>query len=63
LDPVVSLVIVIPIFFGEGCLFDPVLIQPVLAKSHHEVLRGSILVTLGAALAIEDLVTFVWTQS
>ena len=63
LDPLVSLVIVMPVFFGVGCLFERVLIQPLLAKSPHELLMGSILVTLGAALAIEDLVPFVWTQS
>jgi branched-chain amino acid transport system permease protein len=44
-------------------VFERVLIQPLLAKSPHELLIGSILVTLGAALAIEDLVPFVWTQS
>jgi branched-chain amino acid transport system permease protein len=63
LDPLVSLAIVIPVFFVVGCLFERVLIQPLLAKSHHELLMGSILVTLGAALAVEDLVPFVWTQS
>jgi branched-chain amino acid transport system permease protein len=63
LDPLVALTIVIPVFFGVGCLFERVLIQPLLSKSHHELLMGSILVTLGAALAIEDLVPFVWTQS
>jgi branched-chain amino acid transport system permease protein len=63
LDPLVSLLIVIPVFFGVGCVFERVLIQPLLAKSHHELLMGSILVTLGVALAIEDLVPFFWTQS
>ena len=63
LDPVVALTILIPVFFGVGCLFERILIQPLLSKSHHELLMGSILVTLGAALAIEDLVPFVWTQS
>jgi branched-chain amino acid transport system permease protein len=63
LDPLLSLIIVMPVFFGVGCLFERVLIQPLLAKSPHELLMGSILVTLGAALAIEDLVPFVWTQS
>jgi branched-chain amino acid transport system permease protein len=63
LDPLMALAIVMPVFFGVGCLFERVLIQPLLAKSPHEVLMGSILVTLGAALAIEDLVPFVWTQS
>jgi branched-chain amino acid transport system permease protein len=63
LDPLVSLALVIPVFFGVGCLFERVLIQPPLVKSHHELLMGSILVTLGAALAIEDLVPFMWTQS
>jgi branched-chain amino acid transport system permease protein len=63
LDPLVSLVIVMPVFFGVGCLYERVLIQPLLAKSPHELLMGSILVTLGAALVIEDLVPFVWTQS
>jgi branched-chain amino acid transport system permease protein len=63
LDPLLSLLIVIPAFFGVGCLFERVLIHPLLAKSHHELLMGSILVTLGVALAIEDLVPFMWTQS
>jgi branched-chain amino acid transport system permease protein len=63
LDPLVALAIVIPVVFGVGCVFERVLIQPLLAKSPHELLMGSILVTLGAALAIEDLVPFVWTQS
>jgi branched-chain amino acid transport system permease protein len=63
LDPVVSLLIVIPAFFGVGCLFQRVLIQPLLGKPPHELLMGSILVTLGVALAIEDLVPFFWTQS
>jgi branched-chain amino acid transport system permease protein len=63
MDPLVSLLIVIPVFFGVGCLFERVLIQPLLAKPPHELLMGSILVTLGAALAIEDLVPFAWTQS
>jgi branched-chain amino acid transport system permease protein len=63
LDPLVSLLIVIPVFFGVGCVFARMLIQPLLAKSHHELLMGSILVTLGMALAIEDLVPFFWTQS
>jgi branched-chain amino acid transport system permease protein len=63
LDPLAALAIVIPVFFGVGCLFERILIQPLLSKSHHELLMGSILVTLGAALAIEDLVPFVWTQS
>src|ERR671923_362008 len=63
LDPLMALAIVVPVFFGLGCLFERVLIQPLLAKTHHELLMGSILVTLGAALAIEDLVPFVWTQS
>jgi branched-chain amino acid transport system permease protein len=63
LDPLLALLIVIPVFFGVGCLFERILIQPLLPKSQHELLMGSILVTLGAALAIEDLVPFVWTQS
>jgi branched-chain amino acid transport system permease protein len=63
LDPLVALAIVIPVFFGVGCLFERFLIQPLLSKARHELLMGSILVTLGAALAIEDLVPFVWTQS
>jgi branched-chain amino acid transport system permease protein len=63
LDPLVALAVVVPVFFGLGCVFERVLIQPLLAKSPHELLMGSILVTLGAALAIEDLVPFVWAQS
>ena len=62
-DPLMALAVVAPVFFGLGCLFERALIQPLLAKSPHELLMGSVLVTLGAALAIEDLVPFVWTQS
>jgi len=63
LDPLLSLLIVIPAFFGLGCLFERLLIHPLLSKPQRELLVGSILVTLGAALAIEDLVPFLWTQS
>jgi branched-chain amino acid transport system permease protein len=63
INPLLALLIVMPVFFGVGCLFQRVLIEPLLAKSPHELLMGSILVTLGAALAVEDLVPFIWTQS
>ncbi len=63
LDPLLSLLFIIPAFFGVGCLFERILIRPLLSKPQHELLVGSILVTLGAALAIEDLVPFLWTQS
>jgi branched-chain amino acid transport system permease protein len=63
LDPLVSVVIVVPVFFVVGCLFERLLFQPLLATLPHELLMGSILVTLGAALAIEDLVPFMWAQS
>jgi branched-chain amino acid transport system permease protein len=63
INPPLALLIVMPLFFGVGCLFQRVLIEPLLAKSPHELLMGSILVTLGAALAVEDLVPFIWTQS
>jgi branched-chain amino acid transport system permease protein len=63
INPLLALLIVMPVFFGVGCLFQRMLIEPLLAKSPHELLMGSILVTLGAALAVEDLVPFIWTQS
>jgi branched-subunit amino acid ABC-type transport system permease component len=63
LDPLVALALVMPGFFGVGCLFERGLIQPLLAKPPHELLMGSILMTLGATLAMEDLVPFVWMQS
>jgi branched-chain amino acid transport system permease protein len=63
LDPVISVLIVMPTFFGIGCLFQRVFIQPLLMKPPNEFTMGSILVTLGVALAIEDLLPFFWTQS
>jgi branched-chain amino acid transport system permease protein len=62
MNPFVSAVLVIPVFTTMGLLFFLVLIRPLGEKPHHELLVASILVTLGASLAIEDLTAFFWER-
>ena len=60
INPFIAVIIVMPIFFGAGVAFQRVLVKPIAAKPPHELLIGSILVTLGASLALEDSTAFVW---
>jgi branched-chain amino acid transport system permease protein len=61
-NPFVSAVMVIPFFTAIGVLFFLLLIRPLGEKPPHELLVASILVTLGASLAIEDLTAFFWER-
>ena len=61
LNPFLSIEVIIPVFFILGTLFHTFLLKPISNKPEHELLIASILVTLGASLAIEDLTSFFWT--
>lgn len=60
INPFASLLLMIPLFFGLGALFERGLLRIVLAKVGHEQLTASVLVTLGLSLFIEDMVRFLW---
>jgi branched-chain amino acid transport system permease protein len=57
-----ALLAVFPIFLLGGFLVERVLIRPIAGMPHHEFLVASILITLGIALAIEDVTAFALTQ-
>ncbi len=48
----------VPFAFSLGYLFDRFLMRPLANKKEHIRLMSSILVTLGAALCIEDVTSF-----
>lgn len=62
LPPLAALAVVFPVFFVAGVLVERALIRPIAGMSHHEFLVASILITLGIALAIEDVTAFALTQ-
>jgi branched-chain amino acid transport system permease protein len=62
LPPWGALLAVFPVFFLGGFLVERVLIRPIAGMPHHEFLVASILITLGVALAIEDMTAFALTQ-
>jgi len=59
-NPLLLSLILIPLFFGIGYLFEKGLIRPLLGRKGHELVIASILVTLGASMAIEDITSFLW---
>jgi branched-chain amino acid transport system permease protein len=62
LPPFAAVVVVFPVFFVGGLLTERLLIRPIAGMAHHEFLVASILITLGLALAVEDLTAFALTQ-
>jgi branched-chain amino acid transport system permease protein len=62
LNPFLSAVFVIPLFVILGVGFYALLIRPVSDKPSHELLVASILITLGASLAIQDVTAFFWER-
>jgi branched-chain amino acid transport system permease protein len=62
LPPWAALAAVFPLFFLAGLALERVLIRPISGMPHHEFLVASILVTLGVALAIEDVTAFALAQ-
>ncbi len=60
IDPFVSLVVLIPLFFLCGVLYERGLLRTVIAKTGYEQLTASVLVTLGLSLIIEDVASTLW---
>jgi branched-chain amino acid transport system permease protein len=60
INPFVSLLILVPLFFALGVLFERGLLSRVLAKTGHEQLTAAVLVTLGLSLFIEDMARLLW---
>lgn len=58
LSPFVIALGLIPLFFAAGSLFERGLIRPLAGRPEHVRLVASILVTLGASIAIEDFASF-----
>ena len=58
----ISAVLVTPLFVLLGVGFYTLFVKPVSDKPPHQLLVASILVTLGASLAIEDLTAFFWER-
>jgi branched-chain amino acid transport system permease protein len=61
--PLLTGLVVLPLFLSVGFLFERLLLRPVKARTQHEFLIASILVTLGAALTIKDLTFFLLDQA
>lgn len=61
-NPFISAIVVIPIFIIIGVGFYLLLLKPISEKPLHQLLAASILITLGASLAIEDLTSFFWER-
>jgi branched-chain amino acid transport system permease protein len=62
LPPWAAVAVVFPLFFLGGLAVERGLIRPIAGMPHHEFLVASILITLGVALAIEDMTAFALTQ-
>ncbi len=62
LSPFLSIGLVLPAFALAGIVAETLLIRPIRARTAHEFLVASILITLGLALAIEDLGAFLMVQ-
>lgn len=60
LNPFLISILLIPLFFLVGSLFERGLIRRLMSRLPHEQVEASILVTLGAALAIQDITSFLW---
>ena len=57
-NPFLLVALVVPFFFFIGYGFEKALIKPLALRSEHVRLASSVLVTLGAALIIEDFASF-----
>lgn len=60
LNPFIIAILVIPIFVIIGAGFYLLLLRPISDKPSNQLLVASVLITLGASLAIEDLTSFFW---
>jgi branched-chain amino acid transport system permease protein len=62
LSPFLAIGLILPGFAVLGMVTERLLIRPIRARTAHEFLVASILITLGLALAIEDLGAFSMVQ-
>ncbi len=62
LSPFLGIGLILPVFALIGIATERLLIRPIRARTAHEFLVASILITLGLALAIEDLAAFSMVQ-
>lgn len=60
LNPILLGILLLPLFLVVGCLFEKGLIRRIGEKAATEQITASVLITLGAALTIEDLSAFLW---
>lgn len=60
LNPFFSILIVLLLFLAIGIGFERIFIAPISNRTYHEMLIASTLVTFGLAIAMEDLVAFLW---
>ncbi|MDQ7785017.1 MAG: branched-chain amino acid ABC transporter permease [Desulfomonilaceae bacterium] len=61
-NPFLGALLLIPIFILLGAGFYWVLLKPIARKPARDMLTASVLVTLGIALAVEDLTAFLWER-
>jgi len=59
-DPFAAILLLMPLFFSLGVLFERGLLRSVVEKTGHEQLTASVLVTLGLSLCIEDVARALW---
>ena len=62
LSPFLAIPLIFPTFILIGMAVERMMIRPIRARTAHEFLVASILITLGIALAVEDLLAFSMTQ-
>ena len=59
INPFLMVALITPLFFFVGYIFEKALIQPLVLRKEQVRLASAVLVTLGAALIIEDVTAFV----
>ncbi len=62
MDPFLGVAIVLGTFLLVGLLFERAFVEPLMGRSPHEILIGSIVTTFGFALAIEAFLGFYWAR-
>lgn len=62
-NPFFSILLVLPAFLAVGLLLQRWLIAPIAARTLHELLIGSTLITLGLSMILEDVTAFAWGGS
>jgi branched-chain amino acid transport system permease protein len=58
-DPLVSLLLSVPLLFAAGLLIHRFLVQPILRS--REVMVASMILTFGLAIVLENLMLFAWS--